>query len=130
MMNQHSIIYQFYADDTQLQNRDFPENVSSLLKTTSDCNVDIRNWMTQSKLQRNGDKTEVMLVGTKQTISAVSTDSIQLGENYISPVVSMNNLGIILAGQHFLHEQVDQSDHSVQLMSAPSDQLQPKIYIT
>ena len=46
----------------------FPENVPSLLKRR--------------------DKTEVMFVGTKQKISAVPADSIQLGEHSISLCLS------------------------------------------
>ena len=42
-INQHSINHHLYADDTQLQNGDIPENFPSLLTTTSHCYVDIQN---------------------------------------------------------------------------------------
>ena len=33
----HNIDHHFYADDTQLHNRDTPDNIDSLLKITPDC---------------------------------------------------------------------------------------------
>ena len=60
--NRHSLNHNFYADDIQLLNSALPENIHTLLKTTSDCYPDITNWTTQSKLQVNSEKTEAMLI--------------------------------------------------------------------
>ena len=40
--------HHFYADDTRLLNSALPENINTLLKTTYDCYLDIKNWMTQN----------------------------------------------------------------------------------
>ena len=68
--------------------------------------------MTQSKLQLNGDKTEVMLVGTKQKISAVSADSIQLGEKSIFLSVSVKILGVLLGNTRSMGKVFSQTSQS------------------
>ena len=64
-----SIKFHLNADDSQLQNSTMFGSRSVLYTEVSDCCVDIRNGMTQNKLQLNGDETEAMLVGTKQKLS-------------------------------------------------------------
>ena len=55
-----------YADDTQvyieLSQSDTHKSISSL----SDCLTDISLWMKSSKLKLNYDKTEFIIIGTKQ----------------------------------------------------------------
>ena len=96
IINRHNLQHHFYADDTQLHNSDKPENVHNLLETTSNCYSDIKNWMTVNKLQRNGDKTEAMLIGTKQKLSSLSVSSLQLDETSITLSDSVKNLGVTL----------------------------------
>ena len=55
IINRHNLNHHFYADDTQLLNIILPENIHTLLKTTSDCYSDIKNLMTQNKLQVNSE---------------------------------------------------------------------------
>ena len=83
IINQHDMKHHFYADDSQLQNSSTPENITSLFAEASSCYADIQNWMTQNKLQLNGDKTEAMLVGTKNKLASVTLNTIQLGDNII-----------------------------------------------
>ena len=61
-------------------NSAIPENSHTLLKTTSDCYSDIRNWMTQNKLKLNSEKTEAMLIGTRQKLSSISVNTLQLDD--------------------------------------------------
>ena len=64
IIHSHDIDHHSYADDTQLQDKDKPDNVHSLLTRTADCFDDVKNWMTANKLKLNDDKTKAMLVGT------------------------------------------------------------------
>jgi len=96
IISQHSIKHHFYADDSQLQISTTPDDLASILTETNNCYSDIQNWMVQNKLQLNGEKTEAMLVGTKNKLASVSIKSIQLGNNVITLSDSVKNLGVTL----------------------------------
>ena len=115
IINKHHINHHFYADDTQLHNSDTPDNINSLLKTTSDCYKDIQNWMTQNKLQLNGNKTEAMIVGTKQRLSSLSLSSVQLGENIIPLSDCVKNLGVPIDSTLSMHKFISHTTQSCYL---------------
>ena len=56
---------------------------STLLKTASDCYLDIKNWMTQNKLLLNSEKREAMLIGTRQKLSSISVNTLQLDDTTV-----------------------------------------------
>ena len=68
IIQSHDVNHHFYADDTQLQDKDKPDKVLPLLTRTADCFNDLKNWMTANKLKLS-DKTEAMVVGTRQKLS-------------------------------------------------------------
>ena len=85
-----------YADDTQLylsfkQSDTFSEveAVSAMQK----CICDVRAWVREDPLMLNDDKTEFLIIGTRQQLSKVSIQSINVGQAEVSSVVSARNLG-------------------------------------
>ena len=70
IINRHDLNHHFYADHTQLLNSALPENIHILLKTTSDCYLDIKHWMTQNKFRLDCEKTEPMLSEQDKTYSS------------------------------------------------------------
>ena len=54
---------------------------------------DIRNWMTNDKLLLNDDKTEFLMIGTKQQLAKVNIDHIIIGGSVIRPKGVVKNLG-------------------------------------
>ena len=60
-----SINYHFYADDTQLYIALSPVNFSHSIQKLKNCLNDIRNFMFTNKLKLNPDKTEFILIGSK-----------------------------------------------------------------
>ena len=64
----HDVRRHMYADDThvglyiELSQSDTHKSISSL----SDCLTDISLWMKSSKFKLNSDKTEIIIIGTKQ----------------------------------------------------------------
>ena len=68
-----SVYLYMHADDTQvyieLSQSDTHKSISSL----SDCLTDISLWMKSSKLKLNSDKTEFIIIGTKQQRHKLST---------------------------------------------------------
>ena len=65
------------------------EAVSALQK----CICDVRAWMREDQLMLNDDKTQFLIIGTRQQVSKVSIQSIEIGQTEVSPVASAHNLG-------------------------------------
>ena len=57
------------------------------------CVDDIRNWRTNDKLLLNDDKTEFLMIGTKQQLAKVNIDHIIIGGSVIRPKGVVKNLG-------------------------------------
>ena len=92
----HDVSHHMYADDTQvyleLSQSDTHNSISSL----SDCLTDISLWMKSGKLKLNSDKTEFIIIGTKQQRQKLSNHCpVKLLDNDISPSDSVRNLGVI-----------------------------------
>ena len=85
-----------YADDIQLYLAFKPD--SSMGETEARCAMercirDVRAWMIIDKLKLNEEKTEFMLIGTRQQLVKVRSDSLLVGETHVPPVNEARNLG-------------------------------------
>ena len=58
------------------------------------CVSDVRKWMLANRLMINDLKTDVMLVGTRQQLSKVSVEGIRVGDEVITSVSIVKNLGV------------------------------------
>ena len=96
IINRHDLNHHFYADHTQLLNSALPENIHILLKTTSDCYLDIKHWMTQNKFRLDCEKTEPMLVGTRQNLFFILVKTLQLDHTTDPFSDSVKSLGVLL----------------------------------
>ena len=52
-----------------MHDKDKPDNILPLMTHTADYLDDMKNWMTANKIKLSDDKTEAMLVGTRQKLS-------------------------------------------------------------
>ncbi|KAL5272394.1 hypothetical protein ACHWQZ_G000556 [Mnemiopsis leidyi] len=95
----HEFHIHLYADDTQLYIEFNPlyENLSNIEQRIIACLNDIKNWMTSNKLKVNQDKTEILIVQTKNNFSSWTVPYITLSEEgetlNTSPVVK--SLGVL-----------------------------------
>ena len=112
IINVHNWTHHLYADNSQLLNSALPENSHTLLKTTSDCYLDIRNWMTQNKLQLNSEKTEAMLTGTRQKLSSISVNTLQLDNTTVPLSDSVQSLGVVLDSTLSMENTISQTAKS------------------
>ena len=64
--------YHFFADDSQLHNSSTPSDFPVLVHSLKDCIGDVAEWMCDSMLKMNHDKTELIAIGTKPKISQVT----------------------------------------------------------
>ena len=91
-----------YADDTQLYisfNADSGPEQSAAIEAMQNCIVDIRKWMLQDRLKLNDDKTEFIIIGTRQQLAKVNIDSLQVRESTVTPANKVKNLGCWFDGQ-------------------------------
>ena len=57
------------------------------------CIEEIRTWMLTDKLKINDNKTEFLIIGTKQQLSKISPCHLTIGNATVSPVNCARNLG-------------------------------------
>ena len=66
VITNHNLSHPLYADDTQGYISFSQSNAQESVSTLSDCFTDIVLWMESSKLKLNPDKTDLIIIGTKQ----------------------------------------------------------------
>ncbi len=66
IIRKYGISFHCYADDTQLYISTKPDETSKLSKLT-ECVKNIKDWMTSNFLLLNSDKTEILLIGPKNS---------------------------------------------------------------
>ena len=89
---------QGYADDHQvyLSFRPIPStNQTASVTAIENCVAELRSWMISNMLMVNDSKTEFLIVGSKQQLERVNIPFIHVGEDQITHVTSVRNLGVI-----------------------------------
>ena len=92
----HDIKYHQYTDDTQNYfsfKPAIPGDDMHYIRTLQNCIKDIRIWMHTNMLKLNNDKTEFLVIRTKQQLSKVGDLSIQIGQDKINSSAYVRNLG-------------------------------------
>ena len=87
----------YYADDTQLYVSFRPADETGHLDANTAiecCTKAIRCWMRENKLLLNEEKTEFLLIGTKQQLAKVYIGCIKVGKVNIAPHSPVKNLGV------------------------------------
>ena len=90
-----------YADDTQLYIafKPNPEHAADAVAAMQAYIVDIRRWMLMDHLMINDDKTEFLVIGTRQQLSKVNIDSLCVGNATVLSSSEVKNLGCWLDNQ-------------------------------
>ena len=86
-----------YADDSQLNVSFSPKDElgqDDALAAMERCVEEIRHWMIRNRLMMNNDKTEVLLIGTKQQLVKVNINHVKVGSANIAPTSHAKNLGV------------------------------------
>ena len=89
-----------FADDSELYLSFNPSKEHGDVQATKSmelCVNDIKNWMSKDKLLMNDDKTEFLIIGTRQQLEKVDLNCISIGTVDISPSNSpIKSLGVWL----------------------------------
>ena len=97
VIERHSILHHSYADDSQLQNSATRVRLPDLIDSMRLCIDDIEDWMTDNKQNLNDDKTEVMIISSSRTSTALSIpDSFDIGNASVPFCDTVKNLGVTL----------------------------------
>ncbi len=94
IIRKYGISFHCYADDTQLYISTKPDETSKLSKLT-ECVKNIKDWMTSNFLLLNSDKTEILLIGPKDSTQNLLDYNLQLDGCTVTSS-TVKNLGVIL----------------------------------
>jgi len=78
VITRHGLNIRQYADDTQLYLSVLSDDASVAIKRLDACLVDVKAWLTASRLRLNPTKTEIMWLGSGQQLAKVDTDEVSL----------------------------------------------------
>jgi len=53
----------------------------------------MRDWVLSDRLKLNDDKTEFIIIGTRQQLAKVKIESIRVGDSTTTPASEVKNLG-------------------------------------
>ena len=111
----HHIFYHLYADDTQLYLTFKPNRNGSkeeCIHSLENCINEIRDWICINLLKLNDGKTEFIILGTQQQLQKISHINIQIGEDLVTPVGMVCNLGF------FMDKYLKNKDHITRITSS------------
>ena len=94
---EHDVSFQSYADDQQIYlsfSPSQPDGKDKCSQSLEACISDIHLWMRTNLLKLNDNKTELIVLGTRSQLSKIGEVSIKIGNDTISTVHSVWNLGI------------------------------------
>ena len=118
--SKHHISHHLYADDTQLYLTFKPNRNGSkeaCIQGLESCIREIREWMCMNLLKLNDGKTEFIILGTHQQLQKIGHTSIQIGEDQVTPVDMVRNLGF------FMDKHLKNKDHINRITSSTYNML-------
>ena len=118
----HGIPYMMYADDQQFYlgcRTTSQVNYVKCMESKSTCVTDIKHWMNVNYLKLNGDKTELIFLGTPQQLAKcheiIPDNIILLGDN-IKPAAQVHNLGYWMDPSLKKHSHINKTVQSSNLL--------------
>ena len=97
--NQHGLGIHCYADDGQIYVFDKAAEAVGMINKVASCIEEIDRWMSSNRLKLNSEKTQFIWLGSRQQLSKVGIDHVQLGNYAVTPQSTVCNLGVHLDGQ-------------------------------
>ena len=125
-----SIIYHFYANDTQFYITLSPTNFFHSIQKLKNCLNDSQNFIFTNKLKPNPDKTEVILIGSKNNCKQLLPHfSINILGNQVSPAQSVRNLGAVFNSNFTFSDHLSQAIKSTRVHARDLYRICPLLYL-
>jgi hypothetical protein len=94
LLRHNQMDYHLYADDSQLYLSCKVNQLDSAIGRIESCLSEVQAWMSHFFLKMNNDKTEVLVISSKQMASKVHVPSISVGNHDIIPSFSAKCIGV------------------------------------
>lgn len=108
LLRRHGVNYHFYADDTQLWLTFDPKDIKNAFSKMEECIKDVEKWMSFHHLKMNCDKTEYLLISSKQLArSEVLRSPPSINGQAMNTSQAIRNLGVMIDSNATMSAQVD-----------------------
>lgn len=96
VIKESNLNYHMYADDTQLYQSAYVDQIDTLAGNVESCIENIYVWMSANKLKMNDEKTEIIPCATKPKLKTLQADHLNLNNTRIEFSFKAKNLGLNL----------------------------------
>ena len=97
IVHHHLLSHHSFSDDNQLYKSGHNLQLQDIIQSTQCCISDLKDWMTNNKLQLNEDKTDMILISARKVLNNASlTSEICLNGSNIKLPQTVRNLGVTL----------------------------------
>jgi hypothetical protein len=107
IFRRHQVEYVIYADDIQIFVTSTASNAHLAIQHLEECIVDLLEWLASSQLSLNSTKTELIFLGSRVHIDAVSHLTLSIAGSVITPKHHVRDLGVVIDSQLSLDEHVN-----------------------
>ena len=106
-----------YADDQQLilSFKPSPTDQRNAVTKMEKCISDIRKFLHDNKLCNNGEKTELLIIGSSNLLKKLQVTSINIDNTVINSAEHVRNLGVIFDAKMTMQKQVNRMCRNVYL---------------
>jgi hypothetical protein len=94
-----------FADDTNISS--CVANVHEINERLNENLENVHQWLLANKLTLNSEKTEYMIIGSKQRLANINDPQIELGEATIKQVNKSKTLGVVIHDNLTWNTQID-----------------------
>ncbi len=115
ILRELGIEFHVYADDHQLYLvfQPIDQDIADVaVNKIERCMVEVKQWMVKIMLKLNDDKTEFIVIGTRQQRSKIDIPHININGTDIAPISTVRNLGVMFDSEMSMKAHVSSINRS------------------
>ena len=107
IISEYNVKHHKFADDTQLLDSAPPRSLDPIVSNLENSIDAVGKWMSCNRLKLNGEKTELLISGTKHFLSlAKPHPSLSIDGTHISPSSCVKDLGVFFDSTLSMHDHI------------------------